>query len=47
MSVAQAGQMDLHVLSRVLHVSHVSREAEPNARPRCRCILHMSCAEHL
>ena len=47
MNLVQAGQMDLHVLSRVLRVSRVSRAAEPNARPRCRCILHMSCAEHV
>ena len=47
MNLAQAGKMDLHVLSRVLPVSHVSREAEPIARPRCGCTLHMWCAEHL
>ena len=47
MNLAQAGQMDLHVLSRVLHVSHVSREAEPIARPSRNSVLHMRWAEHL
>ena len=48
MNLAQAGKMDLHVLSRVLPVSHGSREAEPMiARPSRNSILRMWCAEHL
>ena len=47
MNLVQAGKMDLHVLSRVMPVSHVSREAEPIARPSRNSISHMWCAEHL
>ena len=47
MKLVQAGKMNLHVLSRLLPVSLVSREAEPIARPSRNSVLHMWWAEHL
>ena len=46
MNLVQADKMDLHVLSRVMPVSHVSREGEPIAPPSRNTVLHMWRAEH-